>query len=92
MKIIELHLKGYERLFLGSINEVIYKPENRMQVILGSNGIGKSSLLYMLSPLPADINADFVEDGFKIIKIFPAEGFMVYLRLKHQKNIRCIFR
>ena len=69
MKIIELHLKGYERLFLGSINEVIYKPENRMQVILGSNGIGKSSLLYMLSPLPADINADFVEDGFKIIKI-----------------------
>jgi len=68
MKIIELELKGYKRLLLNNINYIKYSPVNTMQLILGSNGSGKSSLLKELSPLPA-VPSDYAKDGYKIITI-----------------------
>lgn len=68
MKIISLELKGYNRLALRGINYVKYTPESIMQLIIGSNGSGKSSLMKELSPLPA-IPAEFQKDGFKSIEI-----------------------
>lgn len=69
MVIKELYLKGYKRFFLNNIEELWFKPESKVQLILGSNGSGKSSLLSMLNPLPPDLKKDFKQDGMKIIDI-----------------------
>jgi len=69
MKITKLKLKGYKRFFLNNIDEVIYTPKEIVQIIVSRNGSGKSSLLRMLSPLPADLKKEFNEDGYKIIYI-----------------------
>ena len=54
MKILKLILKGYTRLQLNQITEFVYTPTDSIQIIIGTNGSGKSSVLEELSPLPAD--------------------------------------
>ena len=66
MKIISLELIGYLRLALTGINYLKIIPESKLQLILGTNGSGKSSLLYELSPLPALSNS-FSKGGSKTI-------------------------
>lgn len=66
--ITKLILKGYNRFFLNNIEEIEYTPKSIVQLILGSNGSGKSSLLKELNPLPINKN-EFKEDGYKIIHI-----------------------
>lgn len=68
MKIISLELKGYKRLSLTNIDYIKLTPENKIQLILGTNGSGKSSLMKELSPLPA-LPSEYNKDGFKIIEI-----------------------
>lgn len=68
MKIISLTLVGYTRFKLRQINYFHYEPKQKTQVILGTNGSGKSSLLKELSPLPAN-HAEFQSDGMKEIVI-----------------------
>lgn len=68
VKITELILFGYKRLMLNNINKLTYTPESIYQIILGTNGSGKSSVLYELSPLPAHSN-DYIKNGYKEIKI-----------------------
>ena len=68
MLIKKLILSGYKRLALNHINYIEFTPENKIQLILGSNGSGKSSLLKELSPLPAN-HIEFSKDGYKIIEI-----------------------
>lgn len=68
MKIISLELKGYKRLALNNIEYLKFTPENKIQLILGTNGSGKSSLLQELTPLPSS-PTDFTKDGYKIITI-----------------------
>lgn len=66
--ITKLILKGYNRFFLNNIEEIEYTPKSIVQLILGSNGSGKSSLLKELNPLPINKH-EFKEDGYKIIHI-----------------------
>lgn len=68
MRIISLKLKGYKRLVLRGITYFEYTPNQLMQLILGTNGSGKSSVLRELSPLPAN-HQDYFKDGFKEIVI-----------------------
>ena len=68
MRILGLELVGYKRLMLSNIHRFIYTPESHYQLILGTNGSGKSSVLNELSPLPAKSN-DFVKDGYKKITL-----------------------
>lgn len=69
MTIIKLILHKYKRfMFINNITTLVYTPETNTQIILGSNGCGKSSLLSMLNPLPAD-KKDFDTDGYKQIII-----------------------
>ncbi len=68
MQIVKLILKGYKRLFLSHINKIEYTPTSKINLILGSNGSGKSSFFKELSPLPADMK-EFDEDGYKEITI-----------------------
>lgn len=68
MKIKQLILSGYKRLILNNINYIDIKPEQVFQLILGTNGSGKSSVLYELSPLPAH-SKNYIKNGFKEIHI-----------------------
>lgn len=68
MKIVSLELKGYKRLRLNNINYIKITPKNKIQLILGSNGSGKSSLLKEFSVLPAIAN-EYDKDGYKVIEV-----------------------
>lgn len=68
MYIQKLILKGYKRLRLTPIEYFEYNPTKDIQLIIGTNGSGKTSILEELSPLPAD-SKDFEKEGFKYIEI-----------------------
>ena len=69
MRIIKLVLHKYDRFVLNNITTLTYTPKSKIQIIAGTNGSGKSSLLYELSPLPGNIKKDYVEGGYKEIHI-----------------------
>ena len=68
MLITELKLRKFKRFALSQIDEFTITPTALIQLILGSNGCGKSSLIRQLSPLPASAD-DFYKDGSKVIHI-----------------------
>lgn len=68
MKILQLELKGFKRITLSNISYIKLTCTEKIQLLLGSNGSGKSSLLRELTPLPA-VQNDYEKDGFKRIKI-----------------------
>lgn len=63
-----LELFKYKRFALNNVQYFKITPTQLYQLILGTNGSGKSSLLKELSPLPADKN-DFSIGGYKKIYI-----------------------
>lgn len=69
MKILKLILYRYKRFSLNNIERLEYTPESNIQVILGRNMCGKSSLLKELSPLPAEVKKEFRDGGYKEIYI-----------------------
>jgi len=68
MRIVSIELNGFRRMALNGIKHFKLKPTARVQLILGANGSGKSSLIAELTPLPA-IPANYTKDGSKIIII-----------------------
>lgn len=62
MKHISLVLDGFLGFRLRHIDHFEYYPEQKTQVILGTNGSGKSSLIRELSPLPAN-QLNYVKGG-----------------------------
>ena len=68
MKITQLELKLFKRISLANINYIKLNFNEKIQLILGSNGSGKSSILRELTPLPAN-PIDYEKDGYKRIKI-----------------------
>lgn len=68
MKILSLHLVGSIRLLNKGTREIHYTPNSSLQLIIGQNGHGKSSLLEELSPLPA-LPANYNKGGRKEIEI-----------------------
>ncbi len=68
MRIISLELKGYRRFPLARHKTLRYRPKKRLQLLVGTNGSGKSSLLKELSPLPA-LSAEYDAGGYKRIEI-----------------------
>lgn len=64
MAISKLVVSGYKRLFLNNISHIELNPKNSVQLILGTNGSGKSSLLRVVNPLPDDKNA-YKDGGYK---------------------------
>lgn len=82
MKIISVKIHGLKRFMLNGIKTVTYEPEKKLQVIVGTNGSGKSSLLNELTPLPPN-RKDYHNGGFKIIRI---EHFGTYFELTFTIN------
>lgn len=89
MKIIKLTLHLYKRFDLLGADTLTYTPESPYQLILGKNGIGKSSLLNELSPLPCE-TTDLKENGYKEIEI-EHRGHKYILRNTLQKKLNNSF-
>lgn len=66
MKIVSITLKGFTRIRLNQVTSFTMTPTELIQLILGTNGSGKSSLIAELTPLPAS-SADYLKDGSKTI-------------------------
>lgn len=81
MKYLRIILAGYKRMLLNGIEHFDMKIESPLQLILGTNGSGKSSLLWELSPLPADAK-DFTAGGSKTLMLE---------HLGHQYTLASIF-
>lgn len=76
MKINSIKLRKFKPLYLSNITEIEYTMEQLLQVILGTNGCGKSWLLATLSPLPADVKM-FDPTGYKIIDITFVDNYLL---------------
>lgn len=68
MKILKVVLHKFKRFLLTGVETFTYTPTAPLQLILGTNGSGKSSLMAELSPLPAS-HLDFSLDGYKQIEV-----------------------
>ena len=64
MRIKYIELYNYQRLKSKGINRIKWSIDEIIQVIIGPNGYGKSSLMRELSPLPPD-NSDYIKGGTK---------------------------
>lgn len=64
MYITSLSLIGCKRFLNKGTREIHYTPKSPLQLIIGQNGHGKSSLLEELSPLPA-VPANYNKGGSK---------------------------
>lgn len=64
MRLNEIELVGYKPFLLNNIRNFTLTPNSIYQIILGTNGSGKSSLLKELNPLPAS-SSDFIKTGYK---------------------------
>jgi len=68
MKLLELEVNNYTRLHVTGIKNIVYRPKQPMQIILASNGAGKSSLLKEVIPNVEDLNTDYGTGGYRIAK------------------------
>ena len=68
MKIEKLILEGYRQLMLSDTHYFEYTPKQCLQLILGTNGSGKTSVLFELTPYPAH-HSCFITNGRKCIEI-----------------------
>lgn len=65
MKFISIELAGYTRITLSGTNYIKLTPTEDIQLILGTNGSGKSSLLNEITPLPSNPN-NYLKEGFSV--------------------------
>src|ERR1035437_1914189 len=87
MRIVQLHLRGFRRLSLNHINEIIYTPTTIAQMILGTNASGKSSIMKELGPLPPNKD-EYTHDGFKIFTAIASDGHTYILKTTFSPSTR----
>lgn len=68
VRITHFKVSGFKRLALSNIRQFSATFTDPFQVILGTNGSGKTSILRELHPLPADA-ADYTAGGYKEVTI-----------------------
>lgn len=73
-KIEELIVRKNYRFLNKGTTEIHYTPQKELQLVLGSNGFGKSSLLDIASPLPPN-------------KKSYAKGGYCYVRIRHNNSV-----
>lgn len=83
MRLISIELIGYERISL-SANYIKITPTADLQLILGTNGSGKSSLLDEITPLPSD-SKNYTKGGSSI-KIWQHKGSTYILKSVFDKK------
>lgn len=80
MRIREIFLEGYLRLKLNRVNSVRMTPSELVQLVIGTNGSGKSSLLEQINHWPAD-RKDFKVGGVK--EVTSDHNGRVYRTVQH---------
>lgn len=73
MRITKMILELNVRLLYAGIKRVVYTPESAYQLIIGTNGSGKSSLVAELNPNPAS-RQDYLAGGLKHVELEDSEG------------------
>ena len=68
MKLTYAYLKGCKRFTLSNISEIEAHFKSNVQVIVGSNGSGKSSFMQELCPIPS-VRTDYLPGGRKELHI-----------------------
>ena len=89
MRYVKLELKGFRRIALAGIHTFVIEPHSSTQIILGTNGCGKSSIMKQLSPDPAKKD-DFSKDGYKKIWI-EHNGVIYSILTEFEHGTRCTF-
>lgn len=69
MFIDKIILQGFTRISQNGIYRLEADFSKVMQIILGANGSGKSSIMEQLSPLPPAVSSEFAKGGFKELHI-----------------------
>lgn len=69
MIIKKIILYKFKRFFLSNIELLELEPNTDIHIIVGTNGVGKSSLLSTMNPLPPNLKKDFYDNGYKKIII-----------------------
>jgi hypothetical protein len=72
MKYLYLELCGFKRMALNGLDYFAINFTAPLQLVLGTNGSGKSSLLGEITPYPAH-PSDFTKEGGKLIKLMHHE-------------------
>lgn len=62
-------LHKFKRFAVDTVETFIVEPLNGVNVLSWKNGYGKSSFLSQLTPLPADLNKDYFDGGYKELHI-----------------------
>ncbi len=68
MQYIHVELSGFKLLKFAGIKTISLDSSGIIQVIIGTNGSGKSSLLEEITPYPA-VSSRYDDDGYKKIRI-----------------------
>lgn len=89
MVIEALTLYKFNRFKLLGIDKMTYTPKSVYQLFTGKNGIGKSSLLYEISPLPCE-STDLAEAGYKEIKL-NHRGKQYVIKYTMERKLNCSF-
>lgn len=85
MKLTYLYASGYKPHSLSNINTFEYTPEQAWQLILGTNGSGKSSLLRLASPTVTN-RKEFKPDGKEITHWTLEDGRKLELSCRYKKS------
>lgn len=85
MHYTKIELKGYKRLALSNIEKITISPQNVLQLILGTNGCGKSSLLREITVLPSH-PAQYRDGGHKLLELSHNNNDYVLLNKFEGKN------
>lgn len=87
MLIVKLILYKNKRFFLNNITKLTYEPINSIQIILGRNGSGKTSLLKELNPFPIN-SKDYYNDGYKEINILHNDKLYILYSSKNTNSFK----
>lgn len=78
MYITSFTLKGFKLIdILGNIKRIDVEAKSQIQIIIGTNGSGKSSIMSELSPLPANKNLYFAGGYKKICLIHEGDEYQI---------------
>lgn len=68
MRITRIEIRNFTPFVIAGTQSLVLDTEKSIQVILGTNGTGKSALIREITPMPAG-REDYEEDGYKRIDI-----------------------
>lgn len=91
MKLLRLYLKGFKPLSLSNIEEFDYTPEAPWQLILGTNGSGKSSILRAATPTVTD-RSEFRPGGIKHTLWELEDGTQYELVSTYERTVKHSFK